>query len=96
MGNMALERADHSAETREKLAGVAARWSALLVACLGEARKAGELADGIGPDDLAEMIVEAWEGAVMRGRILQRRDPYDRFMAVVLPRLLGSPTVLPH
>ena len=91
IGNMSLECADHSAETRAKLDHVLARWIALVAACLDDAQRTGELAPDVDPGDLAEVVIEAWEGAVMRGRVLQQRRPYQRFASVALPRLLGRP-----
>ncbi|MFI2378321.1 TetR family transcriptional regulator C-terminal domain-containing protein [Streptomyces sp. NPDC018964] len=90
VGNLALEIADHSVKARAKLAHIMDRWTARISACLREAGVG--FPDGHGTaEDLAAALIEAWEGAVMQGRILQRRDPYDRFAAVVVPRLLGTP-----
>ncbi|MFD4607204.1 TetR family transcriptional regulator C-terminal domain-containing protein [Streptomyces sp. NPDC058440] len=91
VGNMSLELADHSAEVREKLDHIMDRWTGLITACLREAQADGDLPGDASPEELAFVIVEAWEGAVMQGRIGQRRDAYDRFATVALPRLLGVP-----
>lgn len=86
IGNLALEIADHSADARATLANVMGQWSGLLADCLREARL--DTAD-LPVQDRAAVIIEAWEGAVLRGRIEQSRRPYDRFATTVLPRLLG-------
>ncbi|MEU7381958.1 MULTISPECIES: TetR family transcriptional regulator C-terminal domain-containing protein [unclassified Streptomyces] len=91
VGNMSLELADHSAEVREKLDHIMDRWTGLIAACLREAQAGGDLPGDAPPEELAFVIVEAWEGAVMQGRIVQGRDAYDRFATVALPRLLGVP-----
>lgn len=90
VGNMALELADHSAGVRAELARIMDRWTELIASCL---RLDGDgLLGGAGtPEDLAVTLIEAWEGAVMQGRILRRREPYDRFANMVVPRLLGRP-----
>ncbi|MFF4147817.1 TetR/AcrR family transcriptional regulator [Streptomyces sp. NPDC001698] len=90
VGNMSLELADHSAEVREKLDHIMNRWTGLIAACLREAQSSGDLPGDVPPEELAFVIVEAWEGAVMQGRIRQRRDSYERFATVALPRLLGT------
>ncbi|MEW2508425.1 TetR family transcriptional regulator C-terminal domain-containing protein [Amycolatopsis sp. NPDC047767] len=90
IGNLALEIADHSADARATLADVMDRWSGLLADCLREARL--DTAD-LPAQDRAAVIIEAWEGAVLRGRIEQSRRPYDRFASTVLPRLLGRRVV---
>lgn len=66
------------------------RWSALVAACLTEARNEGEVAETPEADELASMVIEAWEGAAMRGRVDRSRVPYDRFLTVSLPRLIGT------
>ncbi|BFO18376.1 TetR/AcrR family transcriptional regulator [Streptomyces sp. KM77-8] len=91
VGNMSLELADHSAQVREKLDHIMDRWTGLIAACLRDAQASGDLPGGASPEELAYAIVEAWEGAVMQGRIGQRRVAYDRFATVALPRLLGVP-----
>jgi TetR/AcrR family transcriptional repressor of nem operon len=90
IGNLSLEIADHSADARAKLADVMNRWSGLLADCL---REAGLDSAGLPAPDRAAVIIEAWEGAVLRGRIEQSRQPYERFATVVLPRLLASTAV---
>jgi len=40
--------------------------------------------------DLAETLIEAWEGAVLRAKVEQRRDSYRRFEKSVLPKALGQ------
>jgi TetR/AcrR family transcriptional repressor of nem operon len=37
---------------------------------------------------LASVLIEAWEGAALRGKVTRSRAPYDRFEAVTLPALL--------
>ncbi|MEU3985375.1 TetR family transcriptional regulator C-terminal domain-containing protein [Streptomyces sp. NPDC026672] len=96
VGNMSLELADHSADVRKKLDHIMARWTGLIAACVREARADGTLpADDTSPEDLAFVVLEAWEGAVMQGRVGQRRDAYERFVTVALPRLLGTRAASP-
>lgn len=92
VGNMSLELADHSAEVREKLDHIMDRWTGLIAACLREAQLSGDIPGDPSPEELAFAIVESWEGAVMQGRIRQRRDAYERFATVAIPRLLGTST----
>jgi TetR/AcrR family transcriptional repressor of nem operon len=40
-------------------------------------------------DELASSLIEAWEGAALRGKVTRSRDPYDRFEEVTLPALLS-------
>jgi TetR/AcrR family transcriptional repressor of nem operon len=90
IGNLALELSAENDEAREVLTSIMTRWSALVAACLTEARNEGEVAETPDADELASMVIEAWEGAAMRGRVDRSRVPYDRFLTVSLPRLIGT------
>lgn len=91
IGNLTLEFADHSVHVRRQLADLMDRWEDQISGCIRAAQQQGDVAGGVDARDLSAMIIEAWEGAVLRGKIDQRRRPYDRFDTVVLPRLLGTP-----
>lgn len=89
IGNLALELADASAETRRKLAYLLNRWEASLAECLREAQVRNELAAERDAKELAAALIEAWEGAVMRGKVDQGRGAYHRFETFVLPSLIA-------
>jgi TetR/AcrR family transcriptional repressor of nem operon len=95
LGNLALELADSSAEIRRTLRTLLGRWERSLADCLREAQDRGDLASEQDPDDLAAALIEAWEGAVMRGKIEQGRRAYQRFESVVVPRLVGMAVLSP-
>ncbi|MFF3243926.1 TetR family transcriptional regulator C-terminal domain-containing protein [Streptomyces sp. NPDC002870] len=88
LGNLALELSDDNGEARLRLASIMDRWSELIASCLAQA--AGDVVETPETTELASLIIESWEGAVMRGRIDHSRVPYDRFLTVSLPRLLGK------
>jgi TetR/AcrR family transcriptional regulator, transcriptional repressor for nem operon len=79
LGSMALETSNSSEPARASLTGLFAQWEERLAAVLAEAGLAREL---------APVLIEAWEGAAMRGKVAQDRQPYERFERVTLPRLL--------
>ncbi|MFJ9543942.1 TetR family transcriptional regulator C-terminal domain-containing protein [Streptomyces sp. NPDC101225] len=93
VANMSLELADHSADVRERLGHIMDRWTDLVAVCLREAQARGDLRGDASPKELAFVIVEAWEGAVMQGRIRQQRAPYERFVTRTIPLLLEASTV---
>ncbi|MEV0186426.1 TetR family transcriptional regulator C-terminal domain-containing protein [Streptomyces sp. NPDC050625] len=90
LGNFALELTDDNGEARQRLADIMDHWSALIGACLAQARSTGAVTASTETTELASMIIESWEGAVMRGRVDRSRVPFDRFLTVSLPRLLGA------
>jgi TetR/AcrR family transcriptional repressor of nem operon len=89
LGNMALELADGSPEMRRTLANLFARWETRLAATLRDAQADGDVPADRDVVELAATLIEAWEGAVMRGQIDQGRAAYERFESVVVPRLIG-------
>ncbi|MEV5493289.1 TetR family transcriptional regulator C-terminal domain-containing protein [Streptomyces bobili] len=90
IGNLALELSAEQEEAQRELVDIMTRWADLVAACLREARSQGVLAKTPGERELASMIIEAWEGAAMRGRVERSRVPYDRFLSFSLPRLIGT------
>ena len=48
-----------------------------LASCLEEARQRGELAPGTDPRHLADILVNCWEGAALRSRLLRDPAPLD-------------------
>ncbi|MEU1371853.1 TetR family transcriptional regulator C-terminal domain-containing protein [Streptomyces sp. NPDC005803] len=90
IGNLALELSHENEEAREELSSIMTRWSALVAACLRAARNEEAVVATPAADELASMLIEAWEGAAMRGRVDRSRAPYDRFLTVSLPRLIGA------
>jgi TetR/AcrR family transcriptional repressor of nem operon len=90
IGNLALELADASLSTRETLKRLLIRWETALAACLTEAQQRGQLDSERDTRELAALLIEAWEGAVMRGKLEQNRKAYRRFERVTLPRLVAA------
>jgi TetR/AcrR family transcriptional regulator, transcriptional repressor for nem operon len=88
IGNLSLELSNVSDETRLKVSAILGRWQAALAECLREAQKQGEMPADLDPIEVASVAIEAYEGAVMRGKVDQSSDACDRFEKVVLPRLL--------
>ncbi|BCG01606.1 TetR family transcriptional regulator (plasmid) [Paraburkholderia sp. PGU19] len=89
IGNISLELSNGSEDTRLRLANLLTRWERALAECLSEAQERGELSVGRNTGELAAILVEAYEGAVMRSKVEQSGATFDRFDAVVLPRLLA-------
>jgi TetR/AcrR family transcriptional repressor of nem operon len=87
IGNLSLEIADASAETRSKLSDIFERWENPIVVCLQEARSRGQLTSKRSLRDLAAAIIESWEGAAMRAKVEQKKSSYRRFEELVLPSL---------
>ena len=90
IGNLSLELSGESLPVRHKLVELLQRWESILAEALLEAQTAGQIAADQDVHDLAATLIEAWEGAVLRGKVEQRRDSYRRFETSVLPKILGQ------
>jgi TetR/AcrR family transcriptional repressor of nem operon len=88
VGNLSLELSNASGDVRKALAGILARWEGMIAACLDEAKVRQELPGDRDSAQLAAVIVEAWEGAVLRSKVERDGEACRRFLEVTLKRLL--------
>ncbi|MBU9168837.1 TetR/AcrR family transcriptional regulator [Burkholderia gladioli] len=88
IGNLSLELSATNEQARLTAQRLLDHWQALLADCLREGQAAGEVAPG-DADQLAAILIEAYEGAVMRSKIERNGQACERFEKVVLTRLLG-------
>jgi TetR/AcrR family transcriptional regulator, transcriptional repressor for nem operon len=84
IGNLSLELSSSSEPIRTQLIDILERWGNALAECL----RSGDLREGLDADDVASRLIEAWEGAALRGKMIRSRIPYDRFEADTVPALL--------
>ena len=84
IGNLSLELSSNSEPIRAQLISVLERWGTAIAECL----RSGDLGDGLDADEIASQLIEAWEGAALRGKMIRSRIPYDRFEADTIPALL--------
>jgi TetR/AcrR family transcriptional repressor of nem operon len=89
IGNLSLELGGSSDAVRDQLASILDRWDAALTACVRSGqRRSGGIRTDLEADELAAMLIEAWEGAALRGKVARSRTPYARFESVTVPALL--------
>lgn len=90
IGNVALELSDTSEAARTKIKTLFLTWERMLADCLEDAQRRGDLNRNSNVKELAALLVEAYEGAVMRGKLQQDGRPCERFVQRVLPALLAG------
>jgi TetR/AcrR family transcriptional repressor of nem operon len=89
VGNMSLELGGSSELVRTELVGILDRWGGALAACVRCGQHgSGDVRGDLDAGQLAAQLIEAWEGAALRGKVTRSRVPYDRFEAVTVPALL--------
>ena len=94
LGNFSAEMADQSDTIRARLSDAFGRWQAALVELLEQARASGEIASSSDPVELAAILLNSFEGAILRARADRSQTPFDQFNRVfeTLLGLNGAPS----
>jgi TetR/AcrR family transcriptional repressor of nem operon len=90
IGNLGVEIAGAGEDAQAKLRQILKRWASLLSNCLKEAQEGGDLDRKQDVEELAAVLIEAFEGAVMRSKVERGGASFKRFESIVLPRLLAQ------
>jgi TetR/AcrR family transcriptional repressor of nem operon len=88
LGNFGAELSNQSPAIREAVSAAFVDWTRALAAVIDEARRAGDLPRQSDPKLLAAFVIDAWEGAVLRGKVEQNRAPLDHFLTVIFSKVL--------
>jgi TetR/AcrR family transcriptional regulator, transcriptional repressor for nem operon len=70
---------------RKKIEECVASIAGRIAVCLEEARKAGDLPPGVDCGHYADALVNAWEGAALRSRLLRSPAPLNAFLEFYFP-----------
>jgi TetR/AcrR family transcriptional repressor of nem operon len=87
LGMLALEMSGSSEPLRASLSDVLRRWQARVAELLRQAQIAGELAPEQDPQPLAAMLLDGWEGALMRARASGDLDSLRTSLDLAFSRL---------
>ncbi len=79
VGNLTLELGSSHDQFREKLDTVFNNWKTLIADCLELAKTEGTLEQSADSDQLADYFWISWEGAVMRAKLTQNKQPMELF-----------------
>jgi TetR/AcrR family transcriptional repressor of nem operon len=88
LGNFGAEMADANPAIREKLSETLGVWNDAIAAVLREARDAGSLPAEKNVEQCARFLTDAWEGCLIRGKVMKDRSAVDDFFAMVFGCLL--------
>jgi TetR/AcrR family transcriptional repressor of nem operon len=83
IGDFSLEASSHSNRLRKRLASIFIEWRAPFAACIAEAQDTGEIEAAFAPDELADFLLAAWQGAILHMKVERSAAPLERFKAVV-------------
>ena len=90
LGNLSQLMASRSAALRRAIEIAFQEWQEDMAGLLEMARSAGELPSTADPEQIAALVIEAYEGALMRAKSQASLGPLERFRETTLKRLLGS------
>ena len=88
LGNLGAEIATSHPPVREALREILKAWSGIVAGVLREAQATGEIKPDLNVDELGNFLVNAWEGVVLRLKIVKNRAPVDEFLDVCFRLLL--------
>jgi len=89
-GNFAAEASNTVPLLREALARRLAEWTSLIAAVIRDGQADGSIAPQLDADQVARFLINGWQGAIMRNKIANSREPLNDFFAFVFPLLEGS------
>ena len=89
VGKLTLELGGSSEPVRAELLRILGRWDEALTQCVRSGQgSSGDIRGDLDAAELASLLLEAWEGAALRGKLTRSRAPYERFEEVTIPALL--------
>jgi TetR/AcrR family transcriptional regulator, transcriptional repressor for nem operon len=90
IGNIAAEASNDVPLLRQTLAQLLAAWTAVVATVIREGQTDGSIVAGLDAEAMARFIINSWEGAVVRMKIANGREPIDDFLSIVFPLLAGT------
>lgn len=88
IGNLGIELSDQSELVRADLATVFVGWTEAVEACVREGQREGQLRVDCDATVLASFLINAWEGAVLRAKVVKNGAPFEEFNQIVFGKLL--------
>ncbi|MCI2418233.1 TetR family transcriptional regulator C-terminal domain-containing protein [Saccharopolyspora sp. K220] len=88
IGNLGEELADHSSAIRSEVQTRLAEWSDSIAESLRAAQDAGEVSRDLDVARIARFILNAWQGALLRAKVVKNPEPLDDFFATVFDEIL--------
>jgi TetR/AcrR family transcriptional regulator, transcriptional repressor for nem operon len=90
IGNLGAELSDQSELIRVGVEAAFAKWVEALELCIREGQSGGAIRADIDAAVLASFLINAWEGAVLRAKVVKNSAPLEEFKQIVFGNLLAS------
>ena len=90
IGNLAAEASEETPLLRKALAQSLKRWTQAITAVLQEGQRDRSIIASLDPAKTARFLINSWEGAIIRMKIEDSRQPLDDFFAITFPLLAAA------
>jgi TetR/AcrR family transcriptional repressor of nem operon len=91
IGNISGEVTAVSEATRARLSALIGEWTASLARCIEDGQQEGGIRRDVAAAALAGMLLDSWQGALLRAKVERSPAALNNFLDVLLPRLAGNP-----
>ena len=91
IGNLSLEATEHSELIRARLSEVFGSLTRSFAAAVRAAQEAGQARTDLDAEDMAAVLLSAWQGAMLQMKVVRGPEPLDRFRRVLFAALLAAP-----
>ena len=88
LGNFSTELSNQSPAIRHMARQSFASMCAMLEEVIAQGQRDGSITSGQPATELANFTADAWQGAVLRAKAEKDRAPLDRFVDMLLNRIL--------
>lgn len=88
IGNVTAE-AIQSAQVNDRITDILQDWTGAVAACIREAQVAGQVPDGQDAGTLAGILIDSWQGAMLRAKAEHDARALHQFLDVTFGLVLG-------
>ena len=92
ISNMSLEAAEHSEPLRERLGQIFRDLTRVFADTLRAGQATGEVRPDLDAAEMADVVLAAWNGAMLRMKVDRTGEPLERFKRVCLGTFLVAPS----
>lgn len=90
MANFSAEISNLNPDLCSALEETVDRWCRSIADVIRQAQAEGAVSKDLKADLLARFLINSFEGALIRARILRHQEPFDDFLATVFKSILGA------
>ena len=88
LGNFSTELSNQVPAIRQQARDSFGQSAGALAAVIAEGQRDGSIGNTYSAAELADFVVDAWQGAVLRSKAERSREPLDRYARMMLGRIL--------